>query len=166
MRFGPGEFLSSIKKARRGLESGVMSNRKTITKARRGRPPFVPSAKDRERAKLMSACGVSHLAIARLIGEQVGVGVSPVTLRKHFRKELQAGADDFEVLVKSKFVQNIRRGAQASVIFALKTKFGYSERAPVVRPPQDVGLGQVTHEEALIAMEVEDAASASNRRLR
>lgn len=49
-----------------------------------GRPPYVPTEKDRNKVKLLLALGWSIQRIAN------GVGVSPATLKRYFRAELKS----------------------------------------------------------------------------
>lgn len=50
----------------------------------KGRPPFVPTERDRNKIKLLLALGWSNTRVAN------GVGVSPATLKRYFRAELKA----------------------------------------------------------------------------
>lgn len=50
---------------------------------KRGRPPFEPTEKDRNKIKLLLALGWSTARIAN------GVGVSPATVKRYFRAELK-----------------------------------------------------------------------------
>ena len=52
----------------------------------RGRPPYEPTEKDRNKVKLLLALGWSIERIAN------GVGVSPATLKRYFRAEMKARA--------------------------------------------------------------------------
>lgn len=51
---------------------------------RRGRPPFVPTERDRNKIKLLLALGWSIERMAN------GIGVSSATVKRHFRSELKA----------------------------------------------------------------------------
>lgn len=50
---------------------------------RRGRPPYEPSEKDRNKVKLLLALGWANQRIAN------AVGVSPATLKRYFRAEMK-----------------------------------------------------------------------------
>ncbi|MBD9652009.1 helix-turn-helix transcriptional regulator [Ensifer sp. ENS09] len=52
-------------------------------KGKRGRPPYQPTEKDRNKIKLLLALGWSIERMAN------GVGISPATLKRYFRAELQ-----------------------------------------------------------------------------
>jgi AraC-like DNA-binding protein len=52
-------------------------------KGKRGRPPYEPTEKDRNKIKLLLALGWSIERMAN------GVGISPATLKRYFRAELQ-----------------------------------------------------------------------------
>lgn len=51
-----------------------------------GRKPFKPSAEDREKVRVLKACGMSHLGIA------AALGISTPSLLKHFPEDLEIGA--------------------------------------------------------------------------
>jgi hypothetical protein len=53
--------------------------------AKRGRPEYRPTLKERETVEQMKFCGESENTIARSLGIDVG------TLRKHFGEELESG---------------------------------------------------------------------------
>lgn len=52
-------------------------------KGKRGRPPYEPTEKDRNKVKLLLALGWSIERMAN------GVGISPATLKRYFRAELK-----------------------------------------------------------------------------
>lgn len=99
-----------------------------------GGPPFKPSRKDRETAALLSSIGVPHRSIARVIG------ISVVTLRNHFKDELEDGKEQ----VRSGLVKNLVRlskGSDATALrattFLLQTKFGFSTTPRPEAPKKD-----------------------------
>jgi AraC-like DNA-binding protein len=53
--------------------------------SKRGRPPFHPTAKHRDRVMLLAAGGITEPAIATVLG------ISPKTLRNYFAAELETG---------------------------------------------------------------------------
>lgn len=53
-----------------------------------GQPPYVATDKDRLTVKVMIAGGIEQSAIAAVLG------ITPKTLRKHFRHEIDAGAPE------------------------------------------------------------------------
>lgn len=59
----------------------------TAKKGVPGRPPYEPSAADRELVRDMVVVGVDQARIAAVLK------IDPVTLRKHFRDELDLGMD-------------------------------------------------------------------------
>src|SRR5262245_33324190 len=53
-----------------------------------GRPPFKPTAKQREAVESMAGYGMTQADIAHLVTED---GIDPKTLREYFPKELDRG---------------------------------------------------------------------------
>ena len=53
-----------------------------------GRPPYVPSESNRRRVAVCAGGGMTHDSIAR------GLGITRVTLEKHFAEELTTGAEE------------------------------------------------------------------------
>jgi hypothetical protein len=96
----------------RQLESRLMSRR-----------PFQPTEENRRTVLAMAGYGIPHDHIA------VVVGIAPMTLRKHFRAELDTG----ETLANAKVAETLYRMATsgenvAAAIFWLKARAGWSEK--------------------------------------
>jgi predicted transcriptional regulator len=88
-----------------------------------GRPAFEPTAKARKFVASMAALGVRHDEIATLLE------ITPKTLRKHFRSELDRGV----IEANAKVMQTLYRMASsgkntAASIFWAKTRCGLRER--------------------------------------
>lgn len=79
------------------------------TKKKRGhRPPFDPTAHDREQVLLMVGYGMTHREIATLIkNPKTGRAISVNTLEKHFPEELAEGL----AFVKARVIGNLVRRA-------------------------------------------------------
>jgi hypothetical protein len=87
----------------------------------------MPTTQQRRQAETMAGCGIPHADIARAIG------VAPMTLRKHYRDELDLG----HVKATAKVAANLFRTASGTgpkavtaAIFWLKCRAGWSEYAP------------------------------------
>jgi len=104
--------------------------------ALRGQMPtnkkHIPTAEQRRQVEAMSAYGIPELDIARVIG------VDRMTLRKHYRDELDLG----HVKANAKVADNLfkiatgtGREAVTAAIFWLKVRAGWSEYAPSPLPP-------------------------------
>lgn len=104
--------------------------------ARRGRPPYAPTDKDRRVVEMMAGWAIPEDRIAKVLA------IDPKTLRKHFAEELEVGHAKLE----AQLAQNLLRIAQGhdrqslvATIFALKARFGWVEQQP---PPRDEPLGK------------------------
>ena len=88
------------------------------------RPGFQATGQQREMVKTMAAYGCRYEAISKVLG------ISPKTLRRHFRIELDMGA--FEAnsqVVESLFTMATSGKNAAASIFWLKTCWGGRETA-------------------------------------
>lgn len=99
-----------------------------VAKKTAGRPPYAPSDKDRKMVEALCGFGIPAEKIAHVLG------VSLPTVHKYFAAELERGA----ATVEAKLVGNLLRlsngndgTALKATIFALTTRFGYSQYAPL-----------------------------------
>lgn len=81
-----------------------------VTKRRRGRPDFVPTKAQREDVMLYIAGGISEASIAHIIG------ITHVTLRKHFEVELRTGRE----VVRSENLRLLRKAAKKGNVSAIR----------------------------------------------
>jgi hypothetical protein len=72
----------------------------------------------------MAGCGIPEIKIARKVGER---GISPKTLRKHFRRELDTGATNANAAVARSLFNLAISGNVAAAIFWLKCRAGWRE---------------------------------------
>lgn len=96
----------------------------TPTKRRAGRPAYEPTDKDRAQVKLLAAFGVREDDICKLLG------ISPPTLRKHFRDELELGHLEANAKVAQslfKMATNSTKPNVAAAIFWLKVRAGWKD---------------------------------------
>ena len=108
---------------------------KVKKKKKIGRPSFRPSDEDRRNVQGMSACGLPEEQIARLTGRNKGI--SPKTLRKHFRHELSVGIASANATVGQTFYQMAASGkCVAATIFYMKTRMPCREKSilPITEP--------------------------------
>jgi hypothetical protein len=96
-----------------------------------------PSEESRKTVQAMAGYGIPHEDIGKI------VGVSPHTLREHYRKEL----DTAHIIANSKVAQNLfriatgeGREAVTAAIFWLKTRAHWSEY--IAPPPKNVAPGK------------------------
>ena len=88
------------------------------------RPPFQPTEQNQKQVKTMAALGFRHDDIATIIG------ITPKTLRKHFRNELDCGAIEANARVlRTLFEMAISGKNTAASIFWAKTRCGFREKA-------------------------------------
>jgi len=86
-----------------------------------GRPAFEPSDEQRKTVELMAAGGIPQHAIAQ------SLGVSPPTLRCHFRTELDRGAVKMVTQVADSLFRQAIAGNVSACIFILKTRAGWRD---------------------------------------
>ena len=86
---------------------------------KRGKPKYEPTAADRATVQNLAALGATHADIAKCIGTN---GIDEKTLRKHFRRELDASLMEVKALAMSKVVAAIKRGEAWAVCFFLKCR--------------------------------------------
>ena len=85
------------------------------------RPSYEPTDQQRAIVQALIACGLTYEQIATYLN------ISPVTMRKAFRKELAEGFDKTYAVVVGKLMQNILEGDRSSIFFWLKTKARWRE---------------------------------------
>jgi DNA invertase Pin-like site-specific DNA recombinase len=82
-----------------------------------GRRPFKPTEDDRAKVARMSSMGITQEQIAKVFG------ITPKTLRKHFRKELDASAIEANFQVTETLFKMATSGTNtAASIFWVKTR--------------------------------------------
>lgn len=90
------------------------------------RPRFEPTAEQRKTVEIMAAYGMPEEQIASTTGPH---GISPKTLRKHFRRELLLGATKANSKVAETAYQMANSGkCPVMTIFWLKCRGGWKER--------------------------------------
>jgi hypothetical protein len=99
------------------------------------RPIFTASGEQRRLVKSMAGFGINQEGIAMTLE------ISPHTLRKHFRKELDRGAIEANAQVANALFKMASSGkVPAATIFWVKTRCGWRERpvleASEIVPPQ------------------------------
>ena len=93
-----------------------------------GPKPYVPTKKDRKLVKIMSMTGVRHEAIAHCMGPEWDPGISVITLRKLFKKELEFTPEkaNAEVAHSLHHLATVKNNLGA-IIFWLKCRAGWKE---------------------------------------
>jgi hypothetical protein len=92
------------------------------------RPPFQPTEQHRKTVRAMAAYGIHQDDIGRVIG------VSHVTLRKHFKEELDLAASEANAKVAEALFTNAIKGNVTAQIWWTKARMGWKETAQVVGP--------------------------------
>ncbi|MES2531939.1 MAG: hypothetical protein V4636_12955 [Pseudomonadota bacterium] len=87
-----------------------------------GNPKYVPDDKARSKVEMLSAVGVPHDDIARMIG------IDPKTLRLHFREELDLGSAKATAQIAQRLYQRAIGGDLGAMIFWLKARAGWREK--------------------------------------
>lgn len=117
-----------------------------------GRPRHQPTNETRQMVEVLAGYGVKHLEIA------AAVGISDVTLRSRYKRELASGA----ARVEAKLVGNLLKLASGkdgtalkAIMFSLQCRFGWSQYAPVHEPeelkPEPLGKKEQANLEAQTA---------------
>ena len=104
----------------------------------RGRPPHVPTEKDRKMVEAMASYGVPQGEIALVLG------VSTVTLRRHYGGVLRVAAIKANAkMAESLFAQGLGKGpgALGAKCFWLKCRAGWTEAKA---PPAEASAGYVS----------------------
>lgn len=102
------------------------------TGRRPGRPEYKPTEKGRKEVLVLAGVGIPHVTIASILG------ISHMTLRKHFEEELCHGAQKANARVGGFLFQKAtgQRGddhaAVTAAIFWLKARAGWKDRQDVV----------------------------------
>lgn len=102
-----------------------------------GRPAHKPTEKERREVLELAGVGIPQLTIAAI------VGMSIMTLRKHFAGELQHGTDKANARVGGFLFQKATgqrgddHGAVTAAIFWLKARAGWKDRQDVIHQNPD-----------------------------
>jgi len=97
--------------------------------AKRGRPVYLPSDADRTTVLQMHGVGIPESQICTYLG------ISPKTLRKHFRKELSKAHVDRNLEVLTHLFTEATSGQRVSAaIFWAKTRCEFRQAGPVIPP--------------------------------
>ena len=89
--------------------------------SKRGRPEHIPTEKTRAMVEAFAIAGTPYGFIAKRLG------ISEPTLVKHYGELLEIGRDCFLAECVGHLATSVRRGREASIFFALKTKGGWRE---------------------------------------
>jgi predicted transcriptional regulator len=95
------------------------------------RPTFQVTEKLSEKVKMLASVGVRQEEIAKVLD------ITPKTLRKHFRRELDTGAIEANAEVAQTLYRMATSGTHpAASIFWVKARCGWRENAPVEEKKQ------------------------------
>ncbi|MDE3023332.1 MAG: hypothetical protein KGI54_16035 [Pseudomonadota bacterium] len=108
----------------------------------RGRKPYIPTEEHRKMVQSLTGLGITEDDICKMINNpQTGNPISPKTLRKHYRNELDTG----NIVVNSKVAQSLYKkatgdgiGSVAAAIFWLKVRAGWKEKREELDRPSDL----------------------------
>jgi hypothetical protein len=112
-----------------------------------GRPPFVPTDKDRATVKAMAGFGVPETDIAALLL------IDPKTLRKHFAHELEVGHVEANAKVAANLFRRATgegREAVIASIFWLKCRAGWREQDKRYGPDEGEAAKLARDEQVLL----------------
>lgn len=80
---------------------------------RRGRARYTPTARERLQVKTMAGLGLTHEGIS------VVLGISAPTLRKHFRHELNVGAEEANAQVAASLFRQATHPVKPNTVAAI-----------------------------------------------
>tara|TARA_S200002703_G_scaffold154491_1_gene157362 strand:+ start:626 stop:973 length:348 start_codon:yes stop_codon:yes gene_type:complete len=89
---------------------------------KRGPAPYKPTDDQRKLVRNWSGLGFQQARIARKLD------IDEKTLRKHYRDELDLGADDANAAIGASLFNKAKNGDTAAAIFWAKTRMGWSEK--------------------------------------
>jgi hypothetical protein len=94
----------------------------SITKRKRGRPPYLVTADTRKKVYNLSIVGTRYEDIALVLG------ISDDTLTKYYKSELEKGRIEANAAVAGTLYEKAKQGDTSSMIFWLKTRAQWSEK--------------------------------------
>lgn len=95
------------------------------------RPPYHPTGQDRAKVRLMALNGVPQDDIADALG------IAAKTLRKHFQPELASSTHLLNTQVAGKLLEKCLAGDTTAIIFWLKCKAGWNQKAAEEKTAHD-----------------------------
>lgn len=99
-----------------------------------GRPPHQPTDKNRATVKAMSAYGIPHVQIARVLD------IHEQTLRLHYRDELDLGVIEANAkIAETLFNQGVRDGNTTALIWWTKSRMGWKEKQEIAHTDAEGG---------------------------
>lgn len=130
-----------------------------MTTEKGGQPAHVVDENSKTLVKICSGLGMSQVNISKLLG------ISDATLRNYYEADLDAGKAHVDQLVFSKFIDNIKAGKEASIMFYLRSRLGWKDTQEVKiegLPPVVVNINFGTHTETISSQPDAPALSAPN----
>ena len=103
-----------------------------------GRPAFEPTAEQRNLVENLVAFGIPQSGIVQLVHHADGEAISPATLRRHFRKELDLGLLKANAQIAQTLYRKALAGNDTLLIFWMKTRGGWRENARGELPDDDL----------------------------
>lgn len=93
------------------------------------RPPFVPTKQDKQTVMLMVGWGIDHERIACVVGvtDERPNGISITTLRKYFRREINAGFPEVIRIVAGAHMKRIVAGDMVAIKWFQQSRMGLRE---------------------------------------
>lgn len=133
-----------------------------------GRPAYEPLVGERRAVWIAAACGIPHDEIAKHMND--GLGIAPMTLRKHFRKELNEGMWEAGLEAAGSLFDTIKNGKdpkvkQRATEFFLERRMGWVLKQLDEREPSKLiisvegGLPKIDHAGHINGIDLEHADS-------
>ena len=133
-----------------------------------GRPDYKPLVGERRAVWIALACGIPHDEIAKHMND--GLGIAPMTLRKHFRKELNEGMWEANLEAAGTLLDTVKncrdlKVKQRATEFWLERRMGFTLKNLVENAPSKLiisvegGLPRIEHPGYTNGIDLEDANS-------
>ncbi len=101
----------------------MRTNKRGGARPNSGPEAYQPTESDRGMVTVMAAAGIPQDRIGRCIG----TGISPDSLARHFRHELDVGKDKIDGICAQGLVKLMQEGNLGALCFWAKTRMGWRE---------------------------------------
>ena len=135
----------SVRMSKRKRGRGPDKRKRSYPKNRKpgcGRKPFVPTQSEKFFVHCMAGMKMTTAEICKVIGGgrgangdgEVGKPLSPKTLYRYFKKELEAGPSLLRAKITGNFYRALEEGAPWATQFGLRNRFGWHTGTGMCHP--------------------------------
>jgi len=138
----------SVRMSKRKRGRGPDKRKRSYPKDRKpgcGRKPFVPTQSEKFFVHCMAGMKMTTAEICKVIGGgrgangEVGKPLSPKTLYRYFKKELEAGPSLLRAKITGNFYRALEEGAPWATQFGLRNRFGWHTGTGIAPPLTALG---------------------------